>query len=205
MRAFLLAAVLVAVATAAQADPIDDQGYLISCGDTDELGRGCTINASGFNLFVAEDGGTTPALYAKLRALPPMSFVKFSGDMGDMGDVSATLVLASFSPADDINEGNLRALQGQWSTTAPDAPPLISVKGLDWSQLGPDDWEEVYMIVPGQECADGTPTTGTSLSLYPYGSDPVEVACWQIDAIEGDALTLRRGPAGAAVDYTRQK
>lgn len=205
MRAILWAAVFCGGVTAAQADPISDQGYLTQCGDSAEQGMGCTINAAGFNLFVADGGGTDPALYAKLRALPPMSFVQFSGDIGDMGDVSATLVLQSFAPAVDINEGNLRALQGQWSTTAPDAPAQITVTGLDWAQTGAADGEESYMIIPGQACDDGTPTKGTSLSLYPYGSDPVEVACWQIDAITDDALTLRPGPAGRAVDYRRVK
>lgn len=40
-------------------------------------------------------------------------------------------------------------------------------------------------------CADGVAAEGMTLSLYRYGDDPAEDACWQVVALDETTMVLR--------------
>lgn len=202
--------VLLAVtATPAFAEPVEDRGYLLGCGP-DMAGwgaeQGCVIAASGFYFLAAEAGGSDPAALQTLIDLPALSAVGFTGDLQSMGDVSGEVALTSVTPiADDMFEGNLRALQGDWEPVGEETPFFLRVSGMQWQEFVQDDAQGSFYFVVGNSCADGSEHQGMTISLYPLGGDPEAVACWLVEGITDNEMTLRNvGGDFGTVDYLRR-
>lgn len=183
---------------AAQAqESFSGTGYLLSCGE-----EGCFINAAGFNLFAPEGQGPLDAL----RDLPMMTAVQLDGSLSEIGDSSATITLTSAAPiADDIYEGNLQAMQGSWRPDGEENPFYIAIAGMDWIEVLGESEETSYMMSVGEYCGDGTfPGNGMVISLYRYGDDPGDDACWRLEYVDETTLELRdfKGEQGA-VTFSR--
>jgi len=192
---FLCLAGLVPLSSAAQ-EPFEGKGYVIACGE-----EGCFVNASGFDLFVAQDQGA-----ALLADLPMLSAVTVTGTLSEMGDSSAALALSGVERVvDDPYEGNLQALQGDWRPLGEDTPFVIGVYGMDWNEIILDEVQDRFMMSVGEACADGTVHRGMVVNLYRYGDDPGADGCWLLEYIDDARMTLRNvGGGGEVVDFVRQ-
>ena len=188
--AFLAVAGL--AAGAALAEPIADSGYAVGCDD-EGFPVACYIAAAGFTLTVMQDGGTAPDLFERLQQLDPVTAVRFTGDLGEMGDSSATVVLDDLQvQADDLYEGNLRAMQGRWSPVGEETPFVIEISGLDWLEMVQDELATAFQMVVGEACGDGIlPGNGMVIALYRYGDDPGDDACWRVEYVDEATLELR--------------
>ena len=173
----------------------EGRGYFIACGE-----EGCFLNASGFDLFVAADQGAE-----MLTDLPMLAAVDVAGTLSDMGDSSAALSLISVTRAgDDLYEGNLQVMQGDWRPVGEANPFTIGIYGMDWTEFLMDEEQDRFMMSVGDACADGTVYQGMVINLYRYGDDPAADACWLMEYIDDRAMTLRdlSGDFGA-VDFER--
>jgi hypothetical protein len=189
---------LALAAGAAQAqEPYAGNGYLLSCGE-----EGCFINSAGFNLFAPE--GQAPL--DVLRDLPMMTAVQVEGTLSEMGDSSATITLTSAAPiVDDLYEGNLQFMQGAWRPEGEETPFHITIAGMDWIEVLGEGDEVYFMMSVGEYCGDGTfPGNGMVISLYRYGDDPGDDACWRLEYVDEATLELRdfKGDQGA-VTFSR--
>ncbi len=189
MRHFaLLLALLSGPAIAA---PFSGRGYLEGC-DGDASGSGCRIVVSGVILHVRDGDGTNEDMMDLLWSQAPVTAVSIAGDMGELGDISAPLVLTSLSfPPDDPFQSGLRALQGDWRPVGEAGPFVLRILGLEWQEWANDELIADYLMTPSKSCADGVAVGGTVLSLRQLGGAPDEAACWQIESASDTALTLR--------------
>jgi len=168
------------------ADPIEDTGYTAGCGE-----EGCFVESRGFTFFIP-NAGSPPDLLAQLAALPPVSAVAFAGEMSNMGDSSADLALTRVTRLDDdLYEGNLQAMQGDWSPVGEETPFYISIIGLTWQEVVQDEPGDGFALAPGEACADGVVPGGMAINLYRFGDDPDADAGWQLEYIDGPTMVLR--------------
>ncbi|MEY4871771.1 MAG: hypothetical protein RLZZ563_1101 [Pseudomonadota bacterium] len=176
----------------ASAEPIAERGYAVGC-DAEGSPMACYIAAAGFTLTVMEDGGTAPEVFDRLRQLDPVTAVQFTGDLGELGDSSATVVLSDLRmQADDLYEGNLRAMQGRWTPVGEETPFVIEIIGLDWLESVQDELAGAFQMVVGEACGDGIlPGNGMVVALYRYGDDPADDACWRVEFVDEATLELR--------------
>ncbi len=190
-------AVFIALAGPVLAEDINDTGWKISCDDA-----GCQIASGGFALWTTPD--SDPAALQALQSLPDMSAVNFLGTLQNMGDSTADLVLAFAEATDNINEGNLQFLQGDWRPVGEANPYFVRIVGMEWQEWQNDEMIANFAITAGDACADGTVYQGTVLSLYRIGDDPAADGCWSIEYIDEQTLSLRdlSGDWGV-VDYSR--
>ena len=182
-------AVLLAVLApgAALADPIAEDGWLTACDPVS-----CLIETGGFALIVQAGQGTPEAVMAFLSGLPPVSAIRFEGEILNMGDSTAELVLTSAAPVDNIHEGNLQALQGDWAPVGEETPFEIRIFGLEWQEWQGDEQQGAFAMVVGDSCGNGiVPGAGTVISLYRLGDDPEDDGCWQVEYVDDRSLTLR--------------
>jgi hypothetical protein len=195
--AVVMALVIPALATPAFAEDINDTGWKISCDDA-----GCQIASGGFALWTT--AGSDPAALQALQSLPDMSAVNFLGVLQNMGDSTADLVLAFAERADNINEGNLQVMQGDWKPVGEQTPYFIRIIGMEYQEWTNDEMGENFAMIAGDSCADGTAHTGTVISLYRLGDDPDADGCWQVEYVDAKTLSMRdvAGDFGV-VDYTR--
>lgn len=196
MKRLALAGLVLACAGPALADePFEGRGYVIACGE-----EGCFVNAAGMDLFVPLDAGAE-----RLAGYPMMAAVDLAGTLSDIGDATASLALESAARvADDLHEGNLIALQGDWKPRDEGSPFHIGIYGMDWNEIVMDEVEARFMISVGTACADGTEHKGSVLNLYRYGDDPAADACWLLEYVDDTMLTLRNvGGGGEAVEFDR--
>lgn len=198
-------AVVCAMAGAAFAEPIAESGYAVGCDD-EGLPVACYIAAAGFTLTVMQDGGTAPELFDRLQQLDPVTAVRFTGDLGELGDSSAAVVLDDLQVlADDLYEGNLRAMQGRWTPVGEETPFVIEISGLDWLETVQDELASAFQMVVGEACGNGIlPGNGMVIALYRYGDDPGDDACWRVEYVDEATLELRdfKGDQGL-VAFTR--
>lgn len=172
---------LPAVGAAAQ-EAYSGRGYMVACGE-----EGCFVNSAGYDLFVAHDQNAW-----MLEDLDPMTAVEVEGTLSEIGDATAALALTSVRPLiDDLYEGNLRAMQGDWRPVGEANPFVIGIYGMDWNEVLMDEVTDRFMMSVGDACADGTVHTGMIISLYRYGDDPEADACWQMEYIDDATMTLR--------------
>lgn len=179
----------------AWADPIEDTGYLISCDDA-----GCQIASGGFALWTTAQ--SDPAALAVLKALPSVSAVSFAGEISNMSDANADLTLTKAAHIDDINEGNLQFMQGDWSPVGEETPYFIRIVGLEWQEWTQDEMTAQFAMTAGDSCADGIkPGGGTVINLYRLGDDPDADACWLLEGITEQDMQLRdfQGQAGQVI------
>lgn len=192
-------------AGSALAEPMADQGYAVGC-DATVAPASCVIVSRGFNLRVVEGGGTPDAVFARLREMPAMSAVSFEGDLGELGDSSADIVLRALQPEpDELYQGNLQALQGRWQPEGEETPFTIEIKGMDWTEVVQGEVTDVFLMSVGEACGNGVlPGTGMAITLYRYGDDPADDACWRLEYVDDSKLELRdfKGDQGA-VSFTR--
>lgn len=196
---------LVLSAGSAMAEPMADRGYLITCTD-EVIAPNCLVVSRGFNLLVHPDGGTDPDVFATLQAMPELSALSFEGELGEMGDSSATIVLSSAkAEPDDLYEGNLRAMQGKWQPDGEETPFYIEIDGMDWIEVVQDEVADSFLMVFAEECGNGIlPGNGLAITLYRYGDDPEDDACWRMEYIDDTTMELRdfKGDQDA-VTFTR--
>lgn len=191
----MVLAALLAANPVSAGEAFEGQGYLLSCGD-----EGCFVNSSGFDLFVPSDHGAD-----MLAGLPLLAAVSIRGTLSEMGDSSAVLWLEDMVRLeDDIYEGNLLSMQGTWRPLDDGDAFSIAVSGMEWIEMLHSEVQDRFMISAGEGCADGTVRNGMTVSLYRYGDDPSEDACWLLEQIDEDRMTLRdlRGDFGA-VEWER--
>lgn len=176
---------------AQEGEPVAESGYFTGC-DAEGQPVYCYITAAGFNFAVAEDGPNAEGLFKGLSELPLMASVVFKGRITAMGDSSADLALSSLSVVtDDPYAATLNALQGDWQPDGEETPFQVSVLGLDWLEYVNGEMQDSFQITPGMACADGVAADGMTLSLYRYGDDPAEDACWQVVALDETTMVLR--------------
>lgn len=181
--------------TAVGQETFEGRGYVIACGE-----EGCFLNAAGFDLFVAADQG------AELLAdLPMLAAVEVQGTLSDIGDSSAALALTSVARvADDLYEGNLQAMQGDWHPVGEENPFTIGIYGMDWVEMLMEEEQGRFMMSVGDACADGTLYRGMVINLYRYGDDPTADACWLMEYVDETTLSLRDlSGAFGLVDFER--
>lgn len=180
--------------TAFAQDAFEGRGYLMSCGE-----EGCFLNAAGMDLFVPAGQGAD-----QLAGLPMMAAVEVAGTLSDIGDSSADLSLASARRvADDLYEGNLIAMQGEWQPRGEEAPFRIAIFGMEWSEILNDELADRFMMSVGDSC-EGDRYDEMVVTLYRYGDDPAADGCWLVDGAEDTVLTLRKARgADAAVVFDR--
>lgn len=199
-----LVAPLPLMAQDAPPQDVAERGYFTGC-DAEGEPIYCYIGAAGYSFAVAEDGANAAGLFDQLSGLPMMAAVQFAGSFTDMGDSSADLTLTSLTPvADDPYSATLNALQGDWQPAGEETPLQISVSGLDWLEYQNGEMSDSFQITPGHACADGKAVEGITLSLYRYGDDPAEDACWQVKSFDDGHLVLQdlKGAQGT-VSFTR--
>lgn len=173
----------------------EGRGYFIACGE-----EGCFLNAAGYDFFVANDQGA-----GMLGDLPMLAAVDVQGTLSEIGDSSATLALHSVSRVtDDLYEGNLQFMQGDWRPVGEANPFTIGIYGMDWTEFLMDEEQDRFMMSVGDACADGTLHQGMVINLYRYGDDPEADACWLMEYIDDGAMVLRDLSGGfGAVDFER--
>lgn len=163
-------------------EPFEGRGYFVACGE-----EGCFLNAAGFDLFVGSDQGA-----GLLADLPMLAAVAVRGSLSDIGDSSAALRLEAVERvADDLYEGNLQAMQGDWHPVGEANPFTIGIYGMDWTEMLMEEEQDRFMMSVGESCADGTVHQGMVISLYRYGDDPAADACWGMDYIDDGRMSLR--------------
>lgn len=163
-------------------EPFEGRGYFIACGE-----EGCFLNAAGFDLFVGSDQGA-----GLLADLPMLAAVEVRGSLSDMGDSSAALRLEAVTRvADDLYEGNLQAMQGDWHPVGETNPFTIGIYGMDWIEILMEEEQARFMMSVGDACADGVAYAGMAISLYRYGDDPAADACWGMEFIDDGRMSLR--------------
>lgn len=192
--ALLLSPLIPAPAGHAQ-EPFAGRGYVIACGE-----EGCFLNSAGYDLFVAPEANAW-----MLQELDFLTAVEIEGTLSDIGDSSASLALTGVRPViDDLYEGNLRAMQGDWRPVGEHDPFVVGIYGMDWNEVLMDEVADRFMMAVGDACADGTVHRGMVVNLYRYGDDPGADACWLVEYIDAQAMTLRdlSGDFGA-VEFER--
>lgn len=192
-------------AGAAQAEPLDETGYFTGCFLDDASGADvCEVVASGFRFYASPDGGSDPAVMQALMDLPMLSAVTITGEILSMGDLTAEVRLQSVTPvADDLLQGTVQAIQGDWRPEGEETPFYITINGLDWTEMQ-DEPLASYLISAGTTCADGVEPGGPALVLYEMGGSPDAAACWQVEYVDDKTLQLRdfMGDQGQVV-FTR--
>ena len=199
LKPLFAAAVLASAPLGSNAEPLSDSGYVTGCTDA-----GCFIESRGFSLSVTD--ATTPSdLMTLLRSLPNVSAIAFDGEMTNMGDSSADLALTKVTKvADDLNEGNLQYMQGDWAPVGEETPFVIRISGLTWQEVVQDEPGDSFAIVASDACADGVVPGGMAINLYRLGDDPAADGCWQLEGITDTSMFLRdfQGDWGQ-IEYTR--
>jgi len=172
---------LVALPALAQ-EMFEARGYAMGCGE-----EGCLLNVAGLDLFVAADQGAE-----LLVDLPMMAAVEVAGRLSEIGDSSAVLALSAVTRVeDDLYEGNLQAMQGNWHPVGEESLFAIGIYGMDWAELIMDEVQDRFMMSVGDACADGTVHQGMVITLYRYGDDPGADGCWLLEYIDDARMTLR--------------
>lgn len=185
----------VAPLSALAQEPFEGRGYFVACGE-----EGCFLNVAGFDLFVAADQGAE-----MLADLPMLAAVEVWGSLSEIGDSSAALRLEAVERvADDLYEGNLQAMQGDWRPVGEANPFVIGIYGMDWTEILMEEEQDRFMMSVGEACADGVTYAGMAISLYRYGDDPGADACWGMEFIDDARMSLRdlSGDFGV-VDFER--
>ena len=203
MKAFVLALGCLTPVMAA-ADPIAEDGWLTAC-NLDSTPGVCLIESGGFGLLVQQGQGTPDEVLTYLAGLPPITAIHFEGEIVNMGDSTAELVVTTAATVDNIHQGNLQALQGDWAPVNAETPLQVRIFGLEWQEWYGNEKLDAFAMVVGDTCGNGiTPGAGTVLSLYRLGDDPEDDGCWQIEYIDDQTLTLRdfKGEQGQ-VEFTR--
>lgn len=196
---------LLCCASPALAEPLEPtQGYFIGC-DAEGSPIFCYVNAVGINWAIGQDT-VAPELFARLSGLEMLAPVVISGDYVALADSSADLTLAALDlpTEEDPFVGNLRAMQGDWKPDGEEAPFSITITGMDWLEMADGALDGAFMMSAGLACADGVEPGGMAISLYRYGDDPAADACWQLEYIDDQTMTLRdRTGDQGQVSFTR--
>ncbi len=190
-------ALLLALSSPAFAEDINDTGWKISCDDA-----GCQIASGGFALWTTAD--SDPAALQALQSMPDMSAVNFLGTLQNMSDANADLTLAFAERADNIHEGNLQYIQGDWAPVGEETPYFVRFVGLQMQEWVTGELSAEFALTAGETCADGTAYNGTVLSMYRLGDDPEADGCRVIEYIDDATLSLRDvGGDSSVVEYSR--
>lgn len=189
---FLLALPLPAMAEPAFApgthgEPFVVQGLMQGCISGDE-GAMCVVNAEGWRWLVDIEGPTPPEVYRLLTVLPVNAPVGMTGDIIEMGDITATVAVSDVTAGHDP-EARLRALmQGSW--TFGDGQ-TVQIDGSEWSETVGAELQSVSLLQLRADCGDGVVVGGTVITLAMMGGDPEAITCYRVLEAALDRLVLR--------------
>lgn len=187
-------------------DHYRDFGHVQGCTDAGEL-PGCTLIAGG-SQFVVPEGGQTPAeVMAALKALPPLSYVEFRGDILNVYDSYAEMALGAVAlaePGQDSYGDLIASMQGNWVSTE-DAEAKLHIDGLIWADVYGADQVAQSVMSFGTECSDGTPADAPVLELFTIGPMDSGSLCYADLSVEGDTLQVTYLGAGNTLTFTRAK
>ena len=178
-------------------DHYRDTGHVQGCTEGGEL-PACTIIAGGSQFVVPLDGPTPPEVMATLRAMAPLTYVEFRGDILNVFDSHAEFALGAIAAADaagDPHGPTLRAMQGEW-VSAKDAKARVRVEGLVWTDLYDGEEVAASVISLGEGCSDGSEAAGEVMELFAIGSLDAGSLCYSglvVDAERMEATYTARG------------
>jgi hypothetical protein len=160
-------------------DAYRDFGYVQGCNDEDEL-PGCTLIAGG-SQFVAPEGGQTPAeVMAALRAMPPLTYVEFRGDILTMNDSFAEIAVGAVAEADagaDPYGYTIRGMQGTW-VSVDDPQSVVRVEGLLWTDVYGGEVVGKSVMSFADACSDGSEGGGAVMELFSIPPQDMPAICY---------------------------
>jgi hypothetical protein len=160
-------------------DAYRDFGYVQGCTDGGEL-PGCTIIAGG-SQFVAPEGGQTPAeVMAALRAMPPLTYVEFRGDILTMNDSFAEIAVGAVAAADagaDPYGDMIRGMQGTW-VSVDDPQSVVRVEGLMWTDVYGGEVVSQSVMSFADACSDGSEGGGAVMELFSIPPQDMPAMCY---------------------------
>lgn len=166
-----------------------DTGHVQGCTEGGEL-PACTIIAGGSQFVVPLDGPTPAEVMATLRAMAPLTYVEFRGDILNINDSYAEFALGAIVEADaagDPHGATLRAMQGEW-VSAEDAKAQVRIEGLVWTDVYDGEAVASSVISLGEGCADGSDATGEVLELFAIGSLDAGSLCYSDVTVAGGRM-----------------
>ena len=180
--------------------PFSVQGLMQACV-TDEAGDFCAIYAEGWRFIVSPTGPTPPELYHLLTVLPPNAPITLTGDMIDIGDITATVAVSDIKPDFDANARLRAMLQGHWASY--DETDIVQIDGAEWSVSQDDNVVSVSVLQLRPACGDGAEQPAPVVVLQEMGGDPEATTCYRINAIGLDTLDLTDLSNETTHAYTR--
>lgn len=160
-------------------DAYRDFGYVQGCTDNGEL-PGCTIIAGG-SQFVAPEGGQTPAeVMAALKAMPPLAYVEFRGDILTMNDSFAEIAVGAVAAVDagaDPYRDTIRGMQGTW-VSVDDPQSVVRVEGLLWTDVYGGEVVSQSVMSFADACSDGSEGGGAVMELFSIPPQDMPAMCY---------------------------
>lgn len=176
-----------AFAPGTHGEPFVVEGLMQGCISGDE-GAMCVVNAEGWRWLVNIDGPTPPEVYRLLTVLPVNAPVEMTGDMIEMGDITAVVAVSDVTAGRDP-EARLRALiQGTWTF---DGEQTVQIDGSEWSETVGAELQSVHLLQLRADCGDGVVVGGTVITLAMMGGDPEAITCYRVQEAALDRLVLR--------------
>lgn len=185
-------------------DAYRDFGYVQGCTDEGEL-PGCTIIAGG-SQFVAPKGGQTPAeVMSALRALPPLTYVEFRGDILTMNDSFAEFAVGAVAAADagaDPYGDTIRAMQGTW-TSVDDPQSVVRVDGMMWTDVYGGEMVSQSVMSFADACSDGSEGGGAVMELFSTPSQDMPAMCYSDLSADTARMEMSYMGRGNTLAYVR--
>ena len=150
--------------------------------------------------WIVDAGGPTPpALYRMLTLLPVNAPVEMTGDIIEMGDITATVAVADLTAGRDP-EARLRALlQGAWAN----GDRRVQIDGSEWSEMVDGQLQSVSLLQLRADCGDGVAVGGTVITLAMMGGDPEDITCYHVTEAGLDRLVLYDLSGAGEIALTR--
>ena len=213
MRLFCVAVVLGVISPPAYAfepgslgDAYRDFGYVQGCTDDGEL-PGCTIIAGG-SQFLAPYSGQTPAdVFAALKAMPPLAYVEFRGDILNMHDSYADIAVGAVAEADagtDPYGDTIRAMQGIW-VSVDDPQSVVQVVGLIWTDVYGGEAVRQSVMSFADACSDGSEGGGAVMELFSIPPQDMPAMCYTDLYTDKARMKLSYMGRGNTLAYERAK
>lgn len=187
-------------------DAYRDFGYVQGCTDDGEL-PGCTIIAGG-SQFVAPKAGQTPAeVMAALRAMPPLAYVEFRGDILNMYDSYAEIAVGAVAAADagaDPYGDTIRAMQGTW-VSVDDPQSVVRVEGLIWTDVYAGETVSQSVMSFADACSDGSEGSGAVMELFSIPPQDLPATCYSDLYADKARMAMSYMGRGNTLAYERAK
>ncbi len=190
-----------AFAPGTHGEPFAIQGLMQGC-ISQEDGEFCVVNGQGWRWLVDVTGPTPPDLYRMLTLLPVNAPIQMSGDIIEMGDITAVVAVSDLTAGRDP-DARLRALmQGAW--TFGSGPGIVQIDGSEWSVSLEGQLQSVSLLQLGADCGDGVAVGGTVITLALLGGDPGAITCYPVIDATLDRMVLSDPSDASNVVMMRQ-